>query len=77
MKKIRLLALAAASSPWRYRRSHREFIWTWAVMGLVATAMMAGATGTTTARVTGMGIGTAIVEDAATAGILSPQHCAI
>jgi hypothetical protein len=36
-------------------------------MGLVAIAMMAGATGTTTARATGIGIGTAIVEDAATA----------
>ena len=36
-------------------------------MGLVATAMMAGATGTTTARVTGIGIGTAIVEAAGTA----------
>ena len=36
-------------------------------MGLVAIAMMAGATGTTTARVTGIGIGTAIVEAAGTA----------
>jgi hypothetical protein len=37
-------------------------------MGLVATAMTARATGTTTARVTGIGIGTAIVEAAGTAG---------
>ena len=38
-------------------------------MGLVAIAMMAGATGTTTARVTGIGIeiGTVIVEAGGTA----------
>jgi hypothetical protein len=40
-------------------------------MGLVAIAMMAGATGTTTDRVTGIaiGIGTAIVEAGATAAV--------
>ena len=42
-------------------------------MGLVAIAMMAGATGTTTARVTGIGIGTAIVEAAGMAAdIIAP-----
>jgi hypothetical protein len=43
-------------------------------MGLVAIAMMAGATGTTTVRVTGIGIGigTGIVEAGGTADSIAP-----
>jgi len=41
-------------------------------MDLVAIAMMADATGTTTARVTGIGIGTGIVEAGGTADSIAP-----
>ena len=75
MKKITLLALMAGAiisinSPAGAQGIYLDL----AVMDLVAIAMMADATGTTTARVTGTGIATAIVEEGR---ILSPQHRAI